>query len=260
MSLFGQSLIVIAAAMTLLWLVSLLRRDASIVDAFWGTGFILVVGFALLATPLAQMQPRCWLLVSLVLIWGLRLSLHLLLRNLRHGQEDYRYRAMRDYHGDRFWWVSLFTVFLLQGGILWVVAMPVLATINVSTERDLGVLDAIGVAVWLVGFFFESVGDYQLARFLKDPQNAGRVMNQGLWRYTRHPNYFGDFCVWWGLYLISIRGGASWTIFAPLLMSFLLIKVSGVRLLEKTVTTRRPEYADYQARTSAFFPWPPRRD
>ena len=260
MSLFGQSLIVIAAAMMLLWLVSLLRRDASIVDAFWGTGFILVVGFALLTTPEAQTHPRCWLLVSLVLIWGLRLSLHLLRRNLQHGQEDYRYRAMRDYHGDRFWWVSLFTVFLLQGGILWVVAMPVLATINVSTERDLGVLDAIGVAVWLVGFFFESVGDYQLARFLKDPQNAGRVMNQGLWRYTRHPNYFGDFCVWWGLYLISIRGGASWTIFAPLLMSFLLIKVSGVRLLEKTVTTRRPEYADYQARTSAFFPWPPRRD
>jgi steroid 5-alpha reductase family enzyme len=260
MSLFGQSLIVIAAAMTLLWLVSLLRRDASIVDAFWGTGFILVVGFALLTTPEAQTHLRCWLLVSLVLVWGLRLSLHLLRRNLRHGQEDYRYRAMRDYHGPRFWWVSLFTVFLLQGCILWFVAMPVLATIKVSTGRDLGVLDAIGVAVWLVGFFFESVGDYQLAGFLKDPQNAGRVMNRGLWKYTRHPNYFGDFCVWWGLYLISIRGGAAWTIFAPLLMSFLLIKVSGVRLLEKTVTTRRPEYADYQARTSAFFPWPPRRD
>lgn len=259
MSLFEQTLIVIAAAMTLLWLVSLLRRDASIVDAFWGTGFILVIGYAFAVTPPAQAQLRCCLLVGLVLIWGLRLSIHLLLRNLRHGQEDYRYRAMRDYHGERFWWVSLFTVFLLQGGILWVVAMPVLATIHVSASRELGVLDAVGAAVWLVGFFFESVGDFQLARFLKDPQNAGRVMNRGLWRYTRHPNYFGDFCVWWGLYLISIGGGAAWTIFAPLLMSFLLIKVSGVRLLEKTVTARRPEYADYQARTSAFFPWPPRR-
>lgn len=254
----GHTLAVIAGAMTLLWLVSLVRRDASIVDPFWGSGFILVVSDLFQNTPLAQQCSRCWLVWSLVLIWGIRLSVHLFVRNIGHG-EDYRYRAMRDYHGPRFWWVSLFTVFLLQGAILWIVSLPVQVTIAGASTRPLGLLDFFGVIVWCVGFFFETVGDYQLARFRKDPGNSGRVMDQGLWRYTRHPNYFGDFCVWWGLYLISVSAGGSWTVFSPLLMSFLLLKVSGVSLLEKTVTTRRPAYADYQARTSAFFPRPPRQ-
>lgn len=258
MILLGQSLAVILSAMTLLWLASLLRRDASIVDPFWGTGFILVASFLMENSPHGQTSPRCWLVWSLVLIWGLRLSVHLFRRNISHG-EDRRYRAMRDYHGARFWWVSFLTVFMLQGVILWFVALPVQVTILGASSRPFGFLDGLGLIVWLVGFYFEAVGDYQLTRFLKDPNNASRVMDQGLWRYTRHPNYFGDVCVWWGLYLVSIRGGADWTILSPLLMTWLLLKVSGVTLLEKTVTTRRPEYADYIARTSAFFPRPPRR-
>jgi steroid 5-alpha reductase family enzyme len=234
------------------------RGDASIVDPFWGTGFVAVAWFSLLSLPATQSVGRSWLLAIVTTIWGLRLSLFLLWRNWSHG-EDRRYRAMRDHHGQRFWWVSLFTVFLLQGVILWIVSMPIQATMITMNANPFGWVDLAGVLLWGVGLFFESVGDFQMARFQADPQNAGRVMDRGLWRLTRHPNYFGDFCIWWGLYLIAAAGGAGWTIFSPLLMSFLLLKVSGVTLLEKTITERRPEYAAYQARTSSFLPWPPRR-
>ena len=186
----------------------------------------------------------------------MRLSLYLLWRNWGHG-EDRRYRAMREHHGSRFWRVSLLTVFLLQGAILWIVSMPIQIAMITETTNPFGWLDLAGVAVWSCGLFFEAVGDFQMARFQADPQHAGQVMDRGLWRLTRHPNYFGDFCIWWGLYLIAASSGAAWTIFSPLLMSLFLIKISGVTLLEKTITDRRPEYADYQARTSSFFPWPP---
>jgi steroid 5-alpha reductase family enzyme len=164
---------------------------------------------------------------------------------------------MRDHHGPRFWWVSLLTVFLLQGVILWIVSMPIQVAMVMASTKPLGWLDLVGVALWGIGLFFEAVGDFQMARFQADSQNTGRVMDRGLWRLTRHPNYFGDFCVWWGVYLTAASAGASWTIFSPLLMSFLLLKVSGVTLLEKTITDRRPDYAAYQARTSSFLPWPP---
>lgn len=250
-------LVVVVITMILMWLISLWRRDASVVDPFWGTGFVIVAAYAFVTTPAAQNAARCLLLVALTTIWGLRLSLYLLWRNLGHG-EDRRYKAMRDHHGRRFWWVSLLTVFLLQGVILWIVSMPIhVAMFNASTS-PLGWLDVAGVSLWCVGLFFESVGDWQMARFQADPNNSGHVMDRGLWRLTRHPNYFGDFCIWWGLYLIATPGGAGWTVFSPLLMSFFLLKVSGVTLLEKTITTRRPDYAAYQARTSAFFPWWPK--
>lgn len=260
------SLLVVLATMTALWLLSLALRNASIVDPFWGTGFILVTWLALACTPPAWSVTRTWLLAGLVTIWGLRLSLYLLWRNSGHG-EDRRYRAMRDHHGPRFWWISLLTVFWLQGVILWIVSLPIQAAMLAdptnavlvqSSGLPLGWLDVIGASIWLVGFLFESIGDFQMSRFQADPTNAGQVMDRGLWRYTRHPNYFGDFCVWWGLFLIAAGAGAAWSVFSPLLMSFLLLKVSGVTLLEKTITTRRPDYAAYQARTSSFFPWPPR--
>lgn len=252
-----QSLIVVVVATGLLWLISLIRRDASVADPFWGCGFVLVAGTVFASHAAAQSTGRCWLIGSLTLIWGLRLSTHLIRRNLGHG-EDRRYRAMRDHHGPQFWWVSLFTVFLLQGVLLWIVSMPIVATMAQASKRPLGVWDGLGSLVWSCGLFFETVGDYQLDRFLKAPENAGRVMDRGLWRYTRHPNYFGDFCIWWGIYLIAVGGEAAWTIFSPLLMTFLLLKVSGVGLLEQTIVVRRPDYAAYQARTSAFFPRPPR--
>jgi steroid 5-alpha reductase family enzyme len=249
------SLLLVLALMHLLWLASIAKRDASIVDPFWGTGFVILSWFAFFRSQ-TELPLRVHGIVWLTTLWGLRLSLHLLLRNAGHG-EDKRYRAMREFHGPRFWWVSLLTVFWLQAIILWLVSFPVLATVQAAEQIPLRWLDGIGAAVWLTGLFFEAVGDFQMARFQSRPENRGLVMDRGLWRYTRHPNYFGDFCIWWGLYLIAASGGAPWTIFSPLLMSVLLLKVSGVTLLEKTMTVRRPAYADYQRRTNAFFPGPP---
>lgn len=243
---------VIVLAMCALWIVSLVRRDASIVDPFWGTGFASVAWLSLwLNRPPVS---RALLLAGLTTIWGARLSLFLLWRNWGH-REDRRYAAMRASHGPRFWWVSLGTVFLLQGKILCFVSLPIqVAAVNLL-PAPFGGLDALGVFVWAVGFIFESAGDWQLARFQADPNNAGQVLDRGLWRYTRHPNYFGDFCVWWGLFLIAAAGGAWWTIGSPLVMSGLLLYVSGVRLLESTIAERRPDYASYKARTNAFVPW-----
>jgi steroid 5-alpha reductase family enzyme len=255
MPLLLQSFLLILSVMTFVWIVSLIRRDAGIIDPCWGMGFIIVAGFVAWksANPLL---PRGMLILILTAVWGLRLSVHLLLRNWGHA-EDRRYRAMRDHHGPRFWWVSLLTVFWLQAVILWIVSLPVQMTILNTEPRSLHWLDAVGALLWGVGLFFEAVGDFQLARFQANPANAGRVMDRGLWRYTRHPNYFGDFCVWWGLFMISVNAGAAWTVFAPLLMSFLLMKVSGVTLLERSISSRRPEYAEYQRQTNAFVPGPP---
>lgn len=247
------------AAITLcvltLWLIGTARRDVSIVDPFWGTGFVIVAWVAWLMNDPAG--SRGLLLVLLTTVWGARLSLFLLWRNWGNV-EDHRYAAMRVRYGARFWWVSLFTVFLLQGMILWFVSLPLQVAAACHATDPLGWKDALGVALWGIGLFFETVGDWQLARFKADPDSAGQAMDRGLWRFTRHPNYFGDFCVWWGLYVIAAAGGALWTVMSPLLMTFLLLKVSGVTLLESTIVERRPGYAAYQARTNAFFPGPPR--
>ena len=243
-------------AMTLLWLASLVRRDASIVDLFWGPGFVLVATLA--ATLRDEPSPRVRLLTLLVAAWGLRLALYLAWRNWGRG-EDRRYAAMRSRRGASFWWWSLPAIFWLQGAILWWVSLP----LQVAAVRDVATpwtwLDAAGLALWGVGWCFETVGDWQLARFQAQPENAGRVMDRGLWRYTRHPNYFGDFCVWWGLFLIAVAGGAAATVGSPLAMSWLLRRFSGVPLLERSLRARRPDYAAYAARTNAFFPGPPRR-
>jgi steroid 5-alpha reductase family enzyme len=250
------TLIVILLLMVVLWLVSLIRKDASVVDPFWGTGFVIVAAIAWQLNRPDELRPL--LILALTSLWGMRLSMFLLWRNWGDG-EDRRYAKMRANKGSRFWWLSLFTVFLLQAVILWFVSMPIqVAAIKSDASNSLGWFDAAGIVVWCLGFVFEATGDWQLAGFKADPANAGKVMDRGLWRYTRHPNYFGDFCVWWGLYVIAAAGGAGWTIGSPLLMSFLLLKVSGVSLLESTIVDRRPEYAEYQARTNAFFPGRPR--
>lgn len=249
------SLLVVLAAVFVLWLLSLTRRDASIIDPFWGAGFVIVAWFAYVSN--SPVTGRVWILVWLTTMWGLRLALFLLWRKLGHG-EDRRYAAMRAHHGRRFWWISFFTVFLLQGVILWFVSLPIQVAAVKNAPATLGWLDAAGIATWCLGLCFEAVGDWQLWRFQADPKNAGRVLDRGLWRFTRHPNYFGDFCVWWGLYLVATAGGGFWTIGSPLLMSLLLLRVSGVTLLERTIKQRRPEYAAYQLRTNAFFPGPPR--
>ncbi|MBI5068965.1 MAG: DUF1295 domain-containing protein [Deltaproteobacteria bacterium] len=242
--------------MVALWLVSLVLRDASVADPFWGLGFALV---AVVGLFLSEPSPRAVLAAGLTAAWGLRLTVHLSNRWARSGEEDRRYRAMRAGWGDRFPAVSLFTVFLLQGALLWTVSLPLQAAVAGGAGRPLGLLDLLGAGLVIAGIAFEAVADAQLARFLRDRKARGEVLQTGLWRYTRHPNYFGDALVWWGVGLLAAAAGAPWALVGSALMTFLLVRVSGVALLEKDIAARRPGYAAYAARTSAFVPWPPRR-
>lgn len=247
------SAVAIALLMLITWIISGIVKDASIVDLIWGFGFVLV---AWSVQFFSAAGAGGWLLVILTTVWGLRLSIYLSRRNLGKG-EDFRYQEMRRQHGDRFFVVSLGTVFGLQGLLMWVISLPLQMGIATSVPGlGVSVLGGVGIALWALGLFFEAVGDWQLARFKADPANRGQVMDRGLWRYTRHPNYFGDFCVWWGLYLIAASGGAWWTVVGPILMSALLIRYSGAGLLEKTISSRRPGYDDYASRTNGFFPGP----
>lgn len=234
------------------WLASLVYRDASLVDRFWGAGFVLLawVYWLVAGSPVAGFLP-----VLAVSLWGGRLSLYLSWRNWGHG-EDYRYREMRETHGARFPLVSLVTVFLLQGVILWLVAMPLLPAASGTSLQPVWLL--LGILLWSVGFAWEAIGDWQMARFKADPANRGQVMDRGLWRYSRHPNYFGEIVLWWGFYLMALAAGGWWTIFGPALMTFLLVRVSGVALLEKKLNETRPAYRDYVQRTNALLPAPPR--
>lgn len=257
MNLFPTTAAVIAVALFLLWLLSLRLRDASIVDIFWGFGFVLIAWTSYGLT--AGAPARRALLTGMVTIWGLRLALYLAWRNIGKG-EDYRYQAMRRRHGDRFPLISLLTVFGLQGVLMWIISLPLQLAQVPAEPAALTPLDAIGAALWLIGLAFESIGDWQLARFKADPANKGRVMDRGLWAWTRHPNYFGDAVAWWGFFAIAAAAGAWWTVLSPVLMTLLLMKVSGVALLEKTLVKTKPEYQDYVRRTSAFFPRFPKRE
>lgn len=244
----------IALYMLTFWMVSLPLRDVSIVDIGWGLGFVVVSWVCLLAR--AEYPLVAILLAGLCTIWGCRLAVYLAWRN--HGKpEDRRYASMRNKCGKKFWWVSLITAFGLQGVVMWVVALPLV--VGIATARpDMQWWQWLGVAVWAVGLVFEAGGDWQLARFKARSDSSDKVLNTGLWRYTRHPNYFGDFCVWWGHWLVSLSVlSTAWTIISPIVMSMFLMKFSGVGLLESDIEERRPKYADYQRRTSAFFPrWP----
>jgi len=246
----------LAAGAVVLWGVATRRADASLVDRFWGPAFVLV---AALGAALGGGAPaRRLLLLALVAVWGVRLGLHIHRRN-RGAGEDFRYRAMRQRHGAAFARRSLVTVFLLQAGVALLVAAPLLAGAAASRPARLTALDGAGALLWALGFAFEAIGDAQLARFRRDPANRGRVLDRGLWRFTRHPNYFGDALLWWGLGLIGAATGAWWSLAGPLLMTVLLLRVSGVTLLERSLAESKPEYRDYVARTSAFLPWFPRR-
>ena len=246
----GALLLLIAVVF---WLVSLWRNDVSIVDSLWSLMFLLV------ALAYAAMSgdggPREVLVLALVAVWALRLSAYISWRN--HGQpEDYRYREIRANNEPGFRYKSFYIVFVLQAVLAWVISLPLAGAI--SGQSDIGFLDYAGVALFLLGLFFEAIGDLQLSRFRKDPDNTGKVLDKGLWRYTRHPNYFGNFTLWWAFYLIALSAGAWWTVVSPLLMTFLLLKVSGVTLLEKDIGERRPRYQQYIRRTNAFFPGLPK--
>lgn len=231
------------------WVVSVVKHNVSIVDSLWSLMFLLAT-FVYAAT-LSETGPRTILIITLVSLWALRLSVHITVRNWGEG-EDYRYQRIRANNEPGFTWKSLYIVFGLQGLLAWIISMPLL--LSLASPQPLGWMDVAGVALWIIGMVFEAGGDYQLLKFKADPANRGKVLDSGLWRYTRHPNYFGEACLWWGYFIIAFAAGGWWSVYAPALMTLLLLKVSGVAMLEKDIHERRPAYRDYIRRTNAFIP------
>ncbi len=242
------------SAAVLLWLVSLRNRDVSIVDIFWGLG---VAGVVDIAAWLGQSGgARTSAVLFLVNLWGLRLAAHIW---ARHKGEDHRYAAMRQKFGKKWWWLSLIQVFLLQAILIWFVPAPLVAAV-LYARMPMGVLDYAGIVVAAAALMFESLADFQLAAFRADPGSQGKVMDRGLWGWSRHPNYFGEALMWWGYFAIGF--GAShqwWLVLSPVLITFLLLQVSGVTLMEEKMDERRPGYAEYKRRVSAFVPWPQKK-
>ncbi len=251
---FAAGLVASIAVFSALWLVSLVLRDASIVDIFWGPGFAGIGAFYALNLP-GGPTLRGLVVLALVTIWGIRLGLYIGTRNAGSG-EDSRYRQWREEAGPDFWWISYFKVFLLQAVILWIVSSPLLLAHGGDAGRSLGVFELLGTGLWLVGFLFESIADHQLLLFKRNPANRGQVMRKGLWGFSRHPNYFGETVLWWGIGLIAFPAGGWLSFLGPLLITFLLLRISGVTLLEKALVESRPGYAEYVRSTPAFFPWP----
>ncbi len=243
--------------MTALWIISAIIKNVSIVDLFWGLGFVITAIFYFLRTD--GYGPRKIIITSLTAIWGLRLFVYLVWRNTGKG-EDFRYREFRRKYGEsRYWWISYFQTFLLQGLLMWLISAPLLGAQYYGQSNSLNFFDFAGIVFWAIGFSFEAGGDYQLSRFKADPSNKGKVLNKGFWRYTRHPNYFGDSSVWWGYGLICLAAGSYLPILGSVIMTALIIKVSGVALLEKSLREQKPEYREYIEKTSAFIPWFPKK-
>jgi steroid 5-alpha reductase family enzyme len=249
-----QSLVIFLYAVS--WFVlAVIKNRNDVADIAWGGGFIFTALTAKIAA--GTNEPRSNLILALVIIWGFRLVLHISTRN-RGKPEDHRYRAWREEWGKSYLLRSFLQVFMLQGFLLLVISLPVTYAITISGP-NLGFLEGIGSSVWLVGFLFEAIGDYQLLQFKRNPANKGRIMKSGLWRYTRHPNYFGEVTLWWGIFFICLRvPGSLWTVIGPLTITWLILKVSGTPLLEKRYVNNS-EYAEYIENTSSFFPLPPKR-
>ena len=248
--------ILLLILMTILWLISIALKNASIVDIFWGIGFIIIAWTAYTLTPGGYL-PRENLVCAMTTLWGLRLALHIGIRNWGKP-EDSRYAAWRKENGSDWWWKSYFKVFLLQGFLMWIISAPIVAAQTSGFPAILTPLDLIGAAFWVFGLAFESVADIQLARFKRDAANRGEILTSGVWAFSRHPNYFGEAIVWWGYYFIALAAGFGWTIYSPSIMTWLLVRVSGVPMLERSMKLK-PGYEDYMRRTSAFIPWFPKR-
>jgi steroid 5-alpha reductase family enzyme len=248
-----QAFGLVAALSFATWLVSLWRRDVSIVDGMWPV-FIGSAG-VLYAVQAAPLRAFGVVAIALLAIWAARLCLHITVRN--HGQpEDRRYQKLRANNQPHFEYKSLYIVFGFQAVLAWIVALPFTALGH--DAQVIGVLEMLGALLAAFGIAFEAIADWQLERFKKNADSRGRVLDTGLWRYTRHPNYFGECCVWWGFGLMALGAGAWWALASPLLMTVLLLKVSGVSLLERDIGERRPGYARYVRETNAFVPGPRR--
>jgi steroid 5-alpha reductase family enzyme len=254
MQVYLQGLAVMLSLAVITWIVSVRKHDASIVDSIWSVFFLL--GSAVYLVSSGTFSTQQIVLFVLVTIWALRLSIYITLRN--HGKpEDSRYRDIRERYSPHFALKSLFIIFIFQALLAGFVSLPLWYVFTHAT--DFGVIDILAVSLWSIGMFFETVGDIQLSSFRKsEASRNGGVLDHGLWRYSRHPNYFGEACIWWAYYLFAFSAGGWWTIVAPILMTWLLLKFSGVMLLEKDIVNRRPSYREYIKNTSAFIPWPPK--
>jgi steroid 5-alpha reductase family enzyme len=246
----GLTVILLMAITT--WLLSAWKRDVSIVDSLWSL-MLLAAGITYIATA-DTFNTRSELILVLLIIWALRLSIYVTWRNWGEA-EDHRYQEIREKYSPHFALKSLGIIFIFQALIAWIISLPLWSALT-STQTSLHVIDLIAIALWLTGMTFETVADWQLARFKANPNNNGRVMNHGLWRYSRHPNYFGEALIWWSFYLFAVSAGAWWTLPAPLLMNWLLLKFSGVVMTEQSILKRRPAYKQYIEITNAFIPGP----
>jgi steroid 5-alpha reductase family enzyme len=251
---FGITILPLLTLALLGWLISLKNDNVTIVDTLWALFFLLttVVSFYFFSIH----SQRAYLILGLVLVWSLRLSIYLHLRNHKK-EEDHRYKAIRNRNEPNFRIKSLYLVFVLQAVLAWVISLPLIAAIG--SANPLNWLDMLGVILWLIGIIFQVIGDYQLVRFKQNPKNKNKVLMTGVWRYTRHPNYFGESCIWFGYGLIGVGAGYAWVIISPVMMTYLLVNVTGASLLENDITERRPDYAKYIKQTNRFFPWFPKK-
>jgi steroid 5-alpha reductase family enzyme len=254
-SIFAYTLAVLFVIALALWILSRIKNDVGIVDSFWSL-MILAAGICFLFFTDTSISDRHGVVILLLTVWALRLAAHITRRNWGQ-EEDSRYQAIRKNNQPNFEFKSLYIVFLLQAFLAAIIALPLMSIFASGTEMH--GLDYFALALWLTGMFFETVSDRQLANFKSSSSNNNKVLNTGLWRYSRHPNYFGEFCIWWSFFLFALASGYWWSIVSPLLMTLLLLKVSGVSMLESTISERRPEYARYRRTTNAFFPWFPKK-
>ncbi len=235
------------------WLLSLKHQNVTVVDSLWAIFFLIASCTCMFLSHTGS--DRSFLLLGLVTIWSLRLSIHLHLRN-HNKPEDHRYQAIRLRNEPNFKYKSLYLVFILQAVLAWIISLPLF--VSAQSSNPMNVLDSIGIIVWLIGMGFQVIGDNQLTQFKAKADNQGKVLNTGLWRFTRHPNYFGESCIWFGYGIMAAASGHYWTIISPIFMTYLLVKVTGAKLLESEIGKRRPEYKTYINKTNRFFPWFPK--
>ncbi len=255
-NIFSLNLAAVIMLMMIGWFISLILKNVTVVDSLWGLGFVLIAWATFFLTD--GFLGRKLLIVLLITLWGLRLSIYLTWRNWGKG-EDPRYGLWREKSGKHFWIVSLFKVFLLQSVFLWAISISLQYGMVSPAPEMITWLDMLGFIIWGVGFIFEAVGDWQLAVFKSNPTNKGKVMDRGLWAYTRHPNYFGECLIWWGIFLVAFSTPNSWwTVLSPLIITAVLLKMTGIPLTEKTIVKHRPGYKEYIRRTNAFIPWFPK--
>ena len=254
--LFAINLAAAAAFMTVGWVISLIRKNVTVADSLWGPGFVLIAWLTFFNSH--GYMGRKVILTTLVTLWGLRLFFHLHARNTGKD-EDPRYAAWREKHGSNFWIISLFKVFLVQALFQWLIALGVQYGQIFAVPARLTVFDYAGIFIWTAGFMIESLADRQLASFIKKPENRGKILDSGLWRYSRHPNYFGESLMWWGIFVIvlSVPWGI-WTIVSPMVITYTLLKLTGVSMMEETEFGDNPDYQAYVSKTSAFIPWFPK--